>query len=123
MILVDTSVWIDFLQRGNAELGARLHGGEVLVHPFVVGELALGGLKQRDSILEALKELPCMTVADHDEVLGFIDAHALHGTGIGFVDAHLLASVVLAPGSTLWTLDRRLAAAATRLGVARSPVH
>lgn len=123
MILVDTSVWVDHLQRGNAALAERLVQGQVLGHPFVLGELALGSLKQRANILQSLQNLPAATVATDTEVLSFITTHSLHGIGIGigYVDAHLLAAVKLTPGSQLWTLDKRLLAAAGSLRLAFSP--
>ena len=120
MVLVDTSVWVAHLQRGNNELARLLNRAQVLSHPFVLGELALSSLQQRDTVLDAVQNLPQAHVASAGEVLGFIATHALHGIGIGYVDAHLLASARLTPGSTLWTLDKRLAAAALRLGVAAS---
>jgi len=123
MILVDTSVWVDHLQRGNAALAERLTQGQVLGHPFVLGELALGSLSQRASILQALQNLPAATMATDAEVLGFITAHRLHGIGIGYVDVHLLAAAKLTPGTRLWTLDKRLQAAAAPLGLACSPAH
>ncbi len=123
MVLVDTSVWVEHLQRGNSELADLLELGQVLSHPFVLGELALGSLQQRATILEALQDLPLACVATTDEVLGFIGTHALHGLGIGYVDVCLLASARLTPGCVLWTLDKRLAAAAARLGVAASSLH
>jgi predicted nucleic acid-binding protein len=123
MILVDTSVWVDHLQRGNASLAARLLTGLVCTHPHVIGELALGSMKQRSTVLEAVQNLPAVAIATDTEVLGFIDAHALPGTGIGYVDVHLLAAVLLTPGSTLWTLDKRLHDAASRIGVATDALH
>ena len=123
MILVDTSVWVDHLQRGNAALAQRLAHGQVLGHPFVLGELALGSLQQRASILQALQSLPAATVATDAEVLGFITTHALHGIGIGYVDVHLLAAAKLTPGTQLWTLDKRLQAAAGQLDLAFSQTH
>ena len=123
MVLVDTSVWVEHLQRGNSELAGLLQRGQVLSHPYVVGELALGSLQQRATILDALQNLPQACVANAEEVLGFIGVHGLHGLGIGYVDACLLASVRLTPGGVLWTLDKRLAAAATRLGVAAGLLH
>ena len=123
MILVDTSVWVDHLQRGNNGLVERLLGGLVCTHPYVLGELALGNLKQRALVLEAVQHLPALATATDGEVLAFIDAHALHGTGIGYVDVHLLAAVLLTPSSTLWTLDKRLHEAATRIGVAMAALH
>ena len=118
MILVDTSIWVDHLRRGRADLAALLEGGEVLCHPFVIGEIALGQLRRRAEILGLLAVLPSAPVALHDEVLGFIEAHRLAARGIGWVDAHLLASASLA-GSQVWTADRRLSAAAHSLDLTR----
>lgn len=118
MILVDTSVWVDHLRSGDAQLAALLERGGVVMHPFVVGEIACGSLTHRAPIIELLRELPAAAVAEADEVLGFIDRHALHGKGIGYVDAHLLASVALTQGASLWTRDKRLQAAADDLGCA-----
>lgn len=119
MILVDTSVWIDHLRKLEPVLSDLLHGELVLMHPFVIGELAVGIVEDRRATLKLLSELPSVTTADHTEVLSFIDEHHLYGSGIGFVDAHLLTSVALDAGTRLWTRDRRLVAAAGRrsLGV------
>lgn len=118
MILVDTSVWVDHLRSGDAQLAALLERGGVVMHPFVVGEIACGSLTHRGSIIELLCELPAAAVAESEEVLGFIERHALHGKGIGYVDVHLLASVALTQGACLWTRDKRLQAAAEELGCA-----
>lgn len=123
MILVDTSVWVDHLHRGNKDLVRWLNQGHVLTHPFVVGELALGNLKQRDAVLDALQNLPVVTMAADAEVLGFISTQALYGVGIGYVDAHLLAAARLSAGTQVWTLDKRLQGAATRLGLAHALSH
>lgn len=117
MILVDTSVWIDHLRHGDPELAARLEAGETLSHPFVIGELALGNLRQRALVLGALSDLPAAVVASDAEVLALIERQPLYGLGIGYVDAHLLASALLTPDTTLWTRDARLGEAATRLGL------
>ena len=119
MILVDTSVWVDHLRSGNAELGELLEAGQVLMHAFVIGELALGSLspRQRKLILQALRDLPYATPATDDEVLDFISRYALHGLGIGYVDAHLLVSARLS-GADLWTRDKRLSEIAVKLGLA-----
>ena len=98
MVLVDTSVWIDHLRFGNQVLVQLLETSQVLGHPHILGELALGNLKQRERLLGALRELPQIPVAADSEVLFFIDERALFGRGIGYVDAHLLASLRLAPG-------------------------
>jgi predicted nucleic acid-binding protein len=118
VILVDTSIWVDHLRRGDARLVGLLEGARVVMHPFVVGELACGGLRDRASVLELLQDLPAATVATAEEVLVFMDRHALHGKGIGYVDVHLLASVALTAGSKLWTRDKRLAATVHALGFA-----
>jgi predicted nucleic acid-binding protein len=118
VILVDSSVWVDHLRSGDATLARLLDDGRVIAHPFVVGELALGSLRQRELILTALQNLPQAVVASDIEVLRFIDQQALYGLGIGYVDAHLLASVRLTASGSLWTRDKRLQAVADRLGVA-----
>src|SRR3989339_1602227 len=117
MILVDTSVWIDHLRANDERLSQLLMDGQVLVHPFVTGELALGNLKNRDEVLMMMQDLPQATVATVAEVLGLIEVQNLFGLGIGYIDAHLLASVLLVPGSRLWTRDKRLLSAATQLGI------
>jgi predicted nucleic acid-binding protein len=118
VILVDTSVWVDHFRRGDVELAARLNQGEVLMHPFVLGEIALGSLRRRKPVLNDLSALPQTKVASDDEVLMFIERHRLSGTGIGWVDAHLLGAVQLTDGARLWTRDRRLHGIATRMGTA-----
>ncbi len=117
MILVDTSVWIDHFRKGDARLVDLLERGVVVMHAFVVGELACGNLADRASTLELLQQLPTAVVAESDEVLGYIDRHKLHGKGIGYVDVHLLASAVLG-GTALWTRDKRLCEVAGSLGCA-----
>jgi predicted nucleic acid-binding protein len=92
--------------------------GAVLAHPFVIGELALGNLRQRDIVLSALSDLPRTSIATDVEVLHFINRHALFGRGIGYIDAHLLAAVQLTAGAELWTKDKRLHGAAVELGLA-----
>ena len=115
MILVDTSVWVDHLRRGDARLAELLERSTVLMHPFVVGEMACGSLRDRGAILELLQDLPGAVVAESDEVLQFIERHDLHGKGIGYVDVHLLASVALTEGAKLWTRDKKLGAVAQLL--------
>ncbi len=112
MILVDTSVWVDHLRSGDARLVELLDRGQVLMHPFVIGEVACGSLGDRSLVLELLQDLPAACVAESEEVLSFIERHALHGKGIGYVDVHLLASVALTVGTKLWTRDKRLREAA-----------
>lgn len=118
MILVDTSVWVDHLHRGDMALACLLDRSAVLMHPFVLGELACGRLKDRAAVLGLLRQLPAAEVATDGEVLHVIEHHGLHGKGIGWVDMHLLAAVLLTAGATLWTRDKRLLSAAQALGSA-----
>jgi hypothetical protein len=117
VILVDTSVWVDHLRRGNPRLAALLAEGQVLCHPFVVGELACGRLTRRREVLSLFDALPQAPEIAHREALAFVDHHGLSGTGVGWVDVHLLAAASLARGA-LWTLDRALARVAARLALA-----
>lgn len=117
MILVDTSVWVDHLRNRDPTLTRLLNDEQVAAHPFVIGEIALGHLRQRDVVLTVLQDLPQVEVATDPEVLEFIHRHSLFGTGIGYVDSHLLASVRLTPWGSLLTRDRRLQAIAERLGI------
>ncbi len=117
MVLVDTSVWIDHLRRYDERLGALLQRVEVIVHPFVVGEMALGALRRRAEVIGLLSRMPRAPVASHAEVLTFIERRDLSAMGIGYVDAHLLASAFLARTS-LWTHDKRLHAVALSVGIA-----
>ena len=121
MILVDTSVWVDHLRAGDKALTGLLDAGMVLTHPFVIGELALGNLRQRELVLNALSDLPCARIATDAEVLHFIDRHVLFGRGVGYVDVHLLAGVRLMAGAELWTNDKRLHGIAAQLGLAFMP--
>jgi len=122
MVLVDTSVWIDHLRRGNRRLAELLDEGVVASHPFVLGEIACGHLKNRDEILSRLAALPTCDVADTDEVLHLLKQEKLYGRGMGWVDAHLLASARLT-GRPLWTLDRRLAKVARTLSLDFDPTE
>lgn len=121
MILVDTSVWTDHLRKSEPVLIAALEAGRVLMHPFVVGELACGNLNNRGELLSLLRDLPPAPVATDVEALGFIDRHELMGRGIGYLDVHLLASVALAGPARLWTRDKRLAIVAESLKVTFQP--
>jgi predicted nucleic acid-binding protein len=117
LILVDTSVWVDHLRRGDAQLVDLLESNAVIMHPFVIGEIACGNLSDRALTLDLFHHLPGATVADTDEVLGYIERHRLHGKGIGYVDIHLLASTAIS-GAKLWTRDKRLLLVARELGCA-----
>lgn len=118
MILVDTSVWVDHLRHGDAALAGLLDRGEILAHPWVTGELALGRLRGRAEILRLLGQLPQATAATAAELLGFIERQRLMGVGIGYVDAQLLAATKLTDDARLWTRDRRLRSVAERLDAA-----
>ncbi|HYR92421.1 MAG TPA: type II toxin-antitoxin system VapC family toxin [Terriglobia bacterium] len=111
MTLVDTSVWVHHLRHGNAGLRSLLENGEVLGHPFIVGELACGAIANRNEVLDLLEALPIASIAEHDEVMHFLHEKRLYGRGLGWIDLHLLASASLSKAS-LWTTDRALRKAA-----------
>lgn len=116
MVLVDTSVWIEHFRTGAVGLDELLKDGRVLCHPFIIGELACGNLKNRSVILSLLQELPMAVPAEDAEVIRIIDHHRLMGKGLGYIDIHLLLSAILTRVS-LWTLDRRLSEATRELGL------
>jgi predicted nucleic acid-binding protein len=107
MILVDTSVWVEHLRTGTIGLDALLNEGQVACHPFIIGELACGILKNRTEILSLLQVLPMASRADDDEIVQFIEDRRLMGKGLGYIDIHLLMSALLT-GIPLWTIDKRL---------------
>lgn len=117
MILADTSVWVHHLRTGDETLSELLGSGQVLMHPFIVGEIALGHLRQRETVLASLRDLPQANVATPSEVLWFVEGHVLAGAGIGYVDVHLLAATRLTDGLRLWTRDKRLSSVAKRIDV------
>jgi predicted nucleic acid-binding protein len=118
LLLVDSNVWIGHLRSRDAVLEQALLEERVLGHAFVTGEVAIGSLHDRDTVVALLAELPQADKADDDEVLELVERRQLFGTGLGWVDCHLLASVLLTPEARLWTRDRRLRETAERLGVA-----
>jgi hypothetical protein len=117
VILVDTSVWVEHLRRGLPRLATLLQEGKVLIHSWVIGELACGNLRNRADALELLQGLPAAVVASDQEVLLMIKQNQLMGRGIGYVDAHMLASAKLSH-CQLWTQDRRLAVLTEERGLA-----
>jgi predicted nucleic acid-binding protein len=121
MILADTSVWVDHLRGGKKTFAQLLEAEQILIHPFVIGELALGQLQRRGLVLHYLYNLPQSKLASYQDVLHFIDRHRLFGSGIGYVDAHLLAATQLTTGATFWTADKRLHRVADRLRLAARP--
>ena len=116
MILVDTSVWIDHFRFGNRELGEILGSELALTHPFVVGELSCGNLRNRTRLLADLAALPAVPTATHEDVLRLIEDRQLWGKGIGWIDGNLLASALIS-NCRLWSLDRALARASSAVGV------
>jgi len=116
MVLVDTSVWVRHLREGDSDLEQLLNDGEVMSHPFVVGELACGNLKNRIEILSLLQALPAALHAEHEEVMQLIENHRLMGKGLGYIDMHLLAAAFLTK-IPLWTLDKKLVEASIALGI------
>lgn len=116
MILADTSIWIDHLSKSDSELSELLNKNEVVMHPFIMGEILLGSLSSRTDIETALTEMPQAIKASDREVLFFIRSAKIFGRGIGWVDTHLLVSAQLT-GARLWTRDKRLARVAKELGL------
>ena len=117
MILIDTSVWIDHLRQRDDHLVITLLAGHVLIHPWVIGDIACSSLKDREQVLDLLRSLPLCSVALEDEVLLFIEQNKLMARGIGYVNVHLLASTKLS-GATLWTRDKRLLIIAKEMNIA-----
>ena len=120
MVLVDTSVWVAHLREMHVDLANLLAAGEVACHPFIVGELACGNLKNRTEILSLLEALSMAAAAEHEEVLAFIESHSLMGKGLGYVDVHILASAALSR-LPIWTLDKKLVQVADMLGLNYRP--
>ena len=120
MMLVDTSVWIDHFRQHNSILARFLEEQQILMHPFVIGELALGSLQKRTQILGELAYMPLAAKASDDEVFVLVERHHLAGSGIGYIDAHLLASASIS-GISVWTRDKRLHQVAAKLGLATAP--
>jgi predicted nucleic acid-binding protein len=121
VILVDTSVWIDHLRSHDAMLAALLEQQDLLIHPMIIGELALGSIANRATVLGLLGNLPHVFRASDDEILTFIEARSLVAKGLSLVDVHLLASTTLTPGTKLWTRDKQLNTMAQELGLAWRP--
>jgi len=116
MILVDTSVWVAHLREGIRGLEALLGEGDVMCHPFIIGELACGNLENRAEILSLLQALPMAAHAEHEEVMHFIESYGLMGKGLGYIDMHLLASAMLTK-VPLWTVDKKLNEISSKLGL------
>jgi predicted nucleic acid-binding protein len=123
MILVDTSVWIDHINASEPMLVDLLAEERVLAHPYVIGEIALGGLRNREVVLGALRDLPSAPIAAAEEIFYFIEGEQLFNRGIGYVDTALLASARLQTGVTIWTRDKRLKKIADELGLGAALGH
>jgi predicted nucleic acid-binding protein len=117
LILADTSIWIDHFRSGNKQLRKHLNEGQIVIHPSIVAELALGSLQDRTKTLALLDLLPQVRVAQLSEVRRMIEARRLYSLGIGLTDAQLIASLFINPSTLLWTRDKRLRKAAERLGI------
>jgi predicted nucleic acid-binding protein len=117
LILADTSIWIDHFRLGNKELREHLNKGQIVIHPSIIAELALGSLQERTKTLALLDLLPLVRVAQLSEVRRMIEARRLYSLGIGLIDAHLIASVFINSSTLLWTRDKRLRKAAESLGI------
>ncbi len=117
MVLVDTSVWVAHLRAGAIGLEVLLNEGHVVCHPYIVGELACGNLRNRAEILSLLRELPAAVQAEHEEVMQFIENGNLMGRGLGYIDQHLLASARWTK-IKLWTIDKKLNEISSKLGLA-----
>lgn len=100
-----------------------LDNGLVVCHPFIIGELALGSLKDRGKIIDMLKDLPRVTVAQTDEILCMVEKRRLFSRGLGLIDAHLLGSTLIERGVRLWTADKRFASIANELGIGSHPLN
>ena len=116
-ILVDTAVWIDHLHRTDSQLARLLEHGLVVTHPMVIGEIALGSIRNRSTVLSLLSGLPTIAEAKSQEILDLVEARALYGRGLGLVDASLLAAALIAGDVAIWTRDERLAAIADSLRI------
>jgi len=117
LILADTSVWIDHLRSSSKDLRRHLDQGQIVIHPFIIAELALGSLKERTKTLALLDLLPQVRVARTSELRMMIEARRLYNLGIGLTDAHLIASVFIDSPTLLWTRDKRLRKVAEGLGI------
>jgi predicted nucleic acid-binding protein len=122
MILADTSLWVEQLRWPDGPLTTLLQEGAIAMHPFVIGELACGNLRNRRSLLEMLSDLPSLQPATEFEAMSMIERHALAGVGLGYIDVHLMASAAIA-GVRVWTTDKAMAAASTRIGIVYQPAQ
>ncbi len=120
MVLVDTSVWVDYLRKGDESFSHLLNQGQVCMHPMIIGELACGNWQNRQQLLELWQNLPKAKEASHAEAMHVLEKRRLMGKGIGYVDLHLLSATLMSDNTQLWTRDRCLAQIAGSLGIAVS---
>lgn len=122
-VVVDTSVWVSHFRDSNETLVRLLESDRVLIHPWIIGEIACGTPPERSKTLQDLQWLQTTQQAQFSEVLHFVEHHQLYGLGCGWVDLTLLCSTMMTPSASLWTLDRRLGALCARMGCAFDPMH
>jgi predicted nucleic acid-binding protein len=115
-VLVDTSVWVKHLREGEKNLAQLLEQGLVACHPFIIGELACGGIQNRHEIMSLLNDLPSTDTLDHDDIMEFIEYRKMMNKGIGYIDVHLLASALISE-TPLWTFDKALNKVANQLSI------
>jgi predicted nucleic acid-binding protein len=121
LVIADSSIWIDHINKGDPNLSALLKRRRIAVHQMIIGEVALGSIANRERFIEEVKRLPQAKPASHAEVMAMIEWFELFNCGIGYVDAHLIAAARQLADGRLWTRDKKLHAQAARLGVAYSP--
>lgn len=123
-VVADTSIWIDHFRFADPRIVALIDSDALVMHPFVVGELACGQLPRRSVTIRELQDLEPLAARADEEVLAFLDQHGLYGKGLGWIDVHLLCAAASTPGTALWTRDCRMLDAAESLGIAWAPpVH
>jgi predicted nucleic acid-binding protein len=120
MVLVGTSVWVRHLREGDSHLEHLPGDGQVMCHPYIVGELACGNMKNRREVLSLLQLLPMAAQARHEEILHFIELNHLMGKGLGYIDVHLASSAILT-GVPMWSYDEKLSDAGAGLGIRYAP--
>jgi predicted nucleic acid-binding protein len=100
----------------------HLDQGRIVIHPFIIAELALGSLRERAKTLALLDLLPQVRMPTLAEVRLLIEARQLYSMGIGLTDAYLIASVLIDAPTLLWTRDKRLRHVAETFGIHASLV-
>lgn len=106
--LFDTSVWIGHFRKSDRRLVEALEMDQVVMHPAIVGELALGRVPA--SVQRDILTLPRLGESNWSEVVDMIQTHNLVGRGLGWVDALLLHAAITSEVE-LVSHDKALAAA------------